>query len=147
MVINSIRPFHSNMTIKTIFATLILCALSLSVQARQEIRFYEANTHLQTDRVSLHKKKGKTPGCHNFLIRTRVYQANQLGFESCSLYEEKNCAGESVKEVNRTKDETPVTELSQGYSWFPIDDNERGAILRSWKCEPFAEESTAESND
>jgi len=130
---------------KIIFITLLLCLFSTTSQARQEIRFYEANRHLQTDRVSLHKKKGKTPGCHNFLIRTRVYQANQLGYESCSLYEQRDCAEDSIKQVTRTKDQTPVTELSQGFSWFPIDDNERGAILRSWKCEVTPEESASET--
>lgn len=107
---------------------------SAATQARQEIRFYEANKHLQTDRVSFNKKKGKTPGCHNFLIRTRVYQANQIGFETCTLYSQKDCAQDSQVQVNRSKDETPVTALSQGFSWFPIDEDKQGAILRSWEC-------------
>lgn len=114
---------------------LSLFSFAMTTHARQEIRFYEANKHLQTDRVSFAKKKGGQPGCHNFLIRTRVYQANQIGYESCSLFEQKDCAADSIVEVNRTKDETAVTSLSQGFSWFPIDENERGAILRSWHCE------------
>ena len=74
-----------------------------------------------------------------------MYQANQLGYESCSLYEQRDCAEDSIKQVTRTKDQTPVTELSQGFSWFPIDHNERGAILRSWKCEVTPEESASET--
>ena len=109
--------------------------LSTAAQARQEIRFYEANRNLQTDRVSLTGKKSRQPGCHNFLIRTRVFQVNQIGFSSCSLFEEKDCAPDSIKQVNRTKEQAAVTSLSQGFSWSPIDDDERGAILRSWKCE------------
>ena len=119
----------------TAVLSLILICLSTITHARQEIRFYEANRHLQTDRVSFTTKKARQPGCHNFLVRTRVYQANQLGYAQCSLYAEKDCALDSIVEVDRTKDETPVTELSQGFSWFPIDENERGAILRSWQCE------------
>ena len=106
-----------------------------SPQGKQEIRFYEANKFLQTDRVSFNSKKGGKPGCHNFLIGTRVYQANQIGFASCSVFEKKNCAPDSIIEVNRTKDETPVTNLGQGFSWFPISENERGTVLRSWSCE------------
>lgn len=115
--------------------SLILILLTSTLHARQEIRFYEANKHLQTDRVSFTTKKARQPGCHNFLVRTRVYQANQLGYSNCSLYAEKDCTLDSIVEVNRTKDETPVASLSQGFSWFPIDENERGAILRSWQCE------------
>ena len=115
--------------------TTILFSASLAAHSRQEIRFYEANKHLQTDRVSFTAKKARKPGCHNFLLRTRVYQANQIGYHHCSLYSEKNCAADSIVEVNRTKDNTAVTSLSQGFSWFPIDENERGSILRSWHCE------------
>ena len=112
-----------------------LFSICTSAHSRQEIRFYEANKLLQTDRVSFTAKKARKPGCHNFILRTRVYQANQLGYKSCSLFSEKNCAQDSIVEVNRTKDQTAVTSLSQGFSWFPIDENERGAILRSWQCE------------
>ncbi len=120
---------------------LILISSTVSAQTRQEIRFYEANKFIQTDRVSFTSRKGKLPGCHNFLIRTRVYQANQIGYANCSLYEQKDCVSDSIVEVNRTKDDTPVTSLSQGFSWFPIDENERGAILRSWQCDLETPES------
>ncbi|MBX2849762.1 MAG: hypothetical protein KTR16_15670 [Acidiferrobacterales bacterium] len=120
---------------KQAFLAVVLLCFAISAQARQEIRFYEANKHLQTDRVSFTAKKARQAGCHNFLARTRVYQANQLGYASCSVFAEKDCVPDSVVEVNRTKDDTAVTSLSQGFSWFPIDENERGAILRSWSCE------------
>lgn len=128
MVARFIKPTHITLGL------LFLSILSSTAYARQEIRFYEANKLLQTDRVMFTKKKGQQPGCHNFLIRTRVYQANQLGFESCSVYSGKDCLEDSIVEINRTKDETPVTTMSQGFSWFPIDEDKRGAILRSWKC-------------
>ena len=130
------KLIHFATTCIILFAAI---AVNASAQAREEIRFYKANKFLQTDRILFTAAKAKKPGCHNFLLRTRVYQANQIGYQSCSLYAEKDCAPESIKEVNRTKDEAPVTSLSQGFSWFPIDENERGTMLSSWSCELQAE--------
>lgn len=122
---------------KLVYTCIAFCLLLISsaAQAREEIRFYEANKFLQTDRLSFVGKKAREPGCHNFLRRNRVYQINQIGFSSCSVYSQKDCEAESLMELNRTKDETPVTTMSQGFSWFLIDENERGAFIRSWHCE------------
>jgi len=101
---------------------------------KQEIRFYKANRQLQTDLIWFTKKKGRLPGCHNFLKKTRVYIAKQIGFKSCVLYAKKNCMDESIVSVNRNKDETPRVELSEGYTWRPISEHKRGASVRSWSC-------------
>ena len=112
----------------------LLLSGSVSAEQRQQIRFYKVNNKEQTSRIMFTARKGKQAGCHNFLKKTRVYQANQFGFASCRLYAAKDCAEESVIEVNRTRDETPVTQLSQGFSWFPISEHKRGVKLRSWSC-------------
>ena len=115
----------------------LLCLLFVnSAAARQEIRFYKANKLEQTSRIWFTGDEKNKEGCHNLYKKKRVYQTNQIGFASCSLFAQKNCQPESILKFNRTKDETAVTKLSQGYSWFPVDKtNIKGVKVRSWSCE------------
>lgn len=102
---------------------------------RQEIRFYKANRQLQTDLIWFTRKKGRLPGCHNFLKKTRVYITKHIGFETCTLFTKKDCAEGSELTATRKKDDSLVTKLSEGYSWQPTSDHKRGARIRSWSCE------------
>ena len=112
-----------------------LFTASAAAAERQEIRFYKVNKNLQSDRIWFTKKKGRAPGCHNFLKKTRVYKAVQFGFESCTLYSKKACAAGSEIAVTRKKDPTPLTQFSQGFGWLPASEHKRGVKLRSWSCQ------------
>lgn len=101
---------------------------------RQEIRFYKANRNLQTDRIWFTKKKGRSPGCHNFLKKTRVYKVVQFGFEECILFSQKSCAAGSEIAASHSDSEQPEVALSQGFAWLPESEHERGAKIRSWSC-------------
>jgi len=111
-----------------------LISSDAAAQTRQYIRFYKANKLEQTSRIMFVDRKGRKPGCHNLPTKRRVYQANQIGFAYCTLYAKNNCAADSLIEVKREKDETPVTELTQGLSWFPISEDVRGKKVKSWNC-------------
>jgi len=124
------------------YGLMLVCACCISfpasvVQAseRQEIRFYKANRQLQTDLIWFTRKKGRLPGCHNFLKKTRVYMTKQLGFKTCTVYTKKECAEGSELTATRKKDETLVSELSEGYIWKLTSEHKRGSRIRSWACE------------
>lgn len=118
-------------------STLIFASSVNTTQASgtQEIRFYKANRQLQTDLIWFTRKKGRLPGCHNFLKKTRVYIAKQIGFKHCTLYTKKGCEKGSELTAKRKKDDSLVTELSEGYSWLTTSEHKRGARIRSWVCE------------
>jgi len=122
---------------QTVTLALVAFLLNVSIVAAQEpqIRFYKANKQLQTSRIMFAGKRGRQSDCQNFLKKKRVYQVNQFGFAQCRLYAKKNCEAESIIQVTRKKDETLVEQLSQGFSWFPVSDHERGVKLHSWHCD------------
>lgn len=113
-----------------------LAFLSACVQSsNQNVRFYKVNNKMQSTRILFVEKKGQESGCHNFIVNTRVQRFNQYGYQFCSVYSEKNCASQSVISASREKNNTPTTQLSQGFSWYPIATNKGGAKLASWFCE------------
>ncbi len=107
---------------------------------KTEIRFYKANKQLQQDRVTLVSGDDE-PGCHNFLLKTRVYRAAQIGFKSCTLFAEKDCTTGSEVRVSWKREKDPVTQFTQGARWFPA--GARGSEVRSWACEPLPARSTS----
>ncbi len=113
---------------------LLVNTPSLAKQ-KPQIRFYKANKQLQTSRIMFTAKRGRQTDCQNFLKKKRVFQVNQFGFANCRLYAKKNCVVDSQIQVTRKKDKTPVDQLSQGFSWFPISEHKRGIKLRSWQCD------------
>lgn len=117
-----------------------IIASQAKAEQRQQIRFYKANSKGQTTRIAFTAKKGKREECQNLVTKRRIYQVNQFGFASCRLYASKNCAADSLISVKRRKDQTPVTELTQGYSWLTISEHKRGVKLRSWHCQGSASE-------
>ena len=108
---------------------------SKAENSRQQIRFYKVNSKRQTSKILFANKKGKLTSCQNFYKKTRVYQANQFGFKQCVLYSKKNCSSDSTVQVNRKKEKSPTSILTQGYSWHPISDSPKGVKLKSWKCD------------
>ena len=120
-------------------ALLVLVILLIGVPSvakqKPQIRFYKIDKQEQTSKILFASKRGRQSDCQNFLKKKRVYQVNQFGFANCRLYAEKNCVVDSVIKVTRSKDPTPVENLSQGFSWFPISEHKRGVKLRSWQCD------------
>jgi len=112
-----------------------------------DIRFYKINKDQQTDKLWVSKKKSKKPGCHNFRGSPRVFQVVQIGYQSCSLYNAKNCTEDSLVKASHDDIDAYASTLGEGYGWLPsletnldsLSDNEaknkRGVKLRSWKCE------------
>jgi len=114
-----------------LFAAALVGSAAVVAGMKTEIRFYKANKYLQQDRIALVAGTDE-PGCHNFLLTTRIYRAAQIGFQTCALYAEKDCPAGSELPVRWKQKEKPVTEFTQGARWFP--DGERGAEVRSWRC-------------
>lgn len=107
-----------------------------AIEPNQTIRFYKINNKEQADKIRFTASKARRPGCHNFIKTVRVHRVVQIGYAACSVYASKNCKTESLVPAIRTKEpHQKKTELGQGYSWFPVDENKRGARLKSWQCE------------
>lgn len=104
------------------------------VSDKQSIRFYKANKQLQADRVMITADKASSLGCNNFLKKVRVFKTLQIGFQSCALYEEKDCAADSLVPANTEKQERQTYILTEGQAWLAQGDDERGADVRSWYC-------------
>lgn len=97
---------------ETRFLVIALFLISLIVTTfsqayageRQFIRFYKVNNKEQPTRLSIRRKTAEQAGCHNFRLKARVFQLNQVGYEYCSLYAEKDCAQQSL--ILATKHQT-----------------------------------------
>lgn len=108
---------------------------SAEAASKKTVRFYKVNRQLQADRLRFTNKAASKPGCHNFIKKTRVHRLVQLGYERCSLYAKKSCLAESIINGVTEKDKTPVTDLTQGKSWFFDIEHKRGTRAKSWYCE------------
>ena len=102
---------------------------------RQEMRLYKINKDGITQRLRFTTKKSRAAGCHNLMKRARLYHTMQFGFDQCRIYAGKDCAQDSLMQFKREKEDEQVTDLTQGYSWYPIGEHERGELVRSWQCE------------
>jgi hypothetical protein len=117
--------------------------------ARRDVRFYKVNGQIQPTRIRFTAKKAVLAGCHNFVKRTRIHRAVQIGYSSCRLYADKDCAALSIVAVSRETDdlqaedleadEAPIEKatsntLSEGVGWYPVSEHRRGVKLRSWSC-------------
>lgn len=144
---------------RRILICIIACSIAIiSNQAyaekRQFIRFYKVNNQEQPTRLIMRRKTAEQAGCHNFRLKARVFQLNQVGYEYCSIYSAKDCSESSIisavqtikrddKEEDKNKDkenesETAQTRLTEGVMWYPQLLNEpthkRGIKLKSWYC-------------
>jgi len=111
--------------VKTSVIAFFLLGIGFSHSSHAaDIRFYKINKHKQTDRLWVSKKKSTQTGCNNFRGAPRIFIIAQIGYQSCSVYSEKNC-------------------LSEGFGWKPSsqqtlessDADSRGVKLRSWNCQ------------
>jgi len=145
MEIRHVVIFHSRVYLRLSvligFVCLIASMPTLNIvdnaqaEKKQTVRFYKVNRQLQADRLRFTNRAAKKAGCHNFIKKTRVHRIVQLGYERCSLYAKKSCLAESVLSAVTEKDKTPVTNLSQGVSWFFDIEHKRGERAKSWYCE------------
>ena len=115
--------------IKTIILLLALCAADLAVAA--DLRLYTANSLLQQRRVSMVRNTDE-PGCHNLITRRKIYRVAQIGFETCTLYAERDCEAGTEIEVSWKRKKDPVHAFTQGARWFLP--GERGSKMASWQC-------------
>ena len=111
---------------------------SANTISTQTVRFYKANKHLQ--RIRLYPSKNKTgkPGCHNFKRSRRIAEVVQIGYDSCSIYTQKNCDSDSIIKAKHAGQDTYSERLTEGHGWFPKPQSEkdrRGVKLRSWSCQ------------
>lgn len=110
------------------------------ISAKKRIRFYKANKQLQASQVQLTGGDIDQAGCHNMLKKTRVFKTLQIGFSTCSLYQEKNCTIGSVVPVQSEKRPYSTYLMHEGVAWFPQDaENDRGVSVASWSCRDKAE--------
>ena len=131
---------------------LIFCCSGIRValaEGKTQMRLYKISKYGQSQRISFTSKKSKLEGCHNLKIKSaRVHRAVHFGFDSCSLYSEKDCAVDSLIGARLGDQDPQETVLSQGHSWFlgaELKDDkfykygkeERGQSVRSWSCEGY----------
>lgn len=116
---------------------VVILASSLPASAgdRQDIRFYRVNKDMISERFWLTRKKARKSGCHNLLKKGRLYRVVQFDYARCYVYTKPDCQPDSIQSFKREKEDESVTELLEGYSWFAIDEHERGAKVKSWQCE------------
>lgn len=102
------------------------------------IRFYRANKHHQSSRLYVSKAKSNGLGCHNFKRARRIATIVQVGYESCSIYTQKNCDTESALSANHSNQDAYAERLTSGHGWLPklqSKKDKRGMKLRSWSCQ------------
>lgn len=125
-----------------VIAFILTCLLSSWGQAyaenRQFIRFYKINNKEQPTRLTMRRKTAEQAGCHNFRLKARVFQLNQIGYEYCSLYSEKDCKESSIINATERGSETAESNLTEGLTWYPQSANtpthKRGVKIKSWYC-------------
>jgi len=102
------------------------------------VRFYKENKHKQHIRLYPSKRKTANSGCHNFKRSRRIAKIVQIGYESCSVYTEKNCVADSIIRANHPDQDAYAEKLTEGHGWLPKPQSEkdkRGVKLRSWSCQ------------
>ena len=154
MSINLNRVSPAQKWLRAFFAmsALAFCLPSFSAEqaeGKTQMRLYKMSKYGQSQRVSFTSKKSKLEGCHNLKIKsTRVHRAVHFGFDSCSLYSEKDCAADSIIGARLGDEDPQKTALSQGHSWYlgaelkddkfyKYSKEERGQPVRSWSCEGY----------
>jgi len=120
-------------------ATYLAVTPTLAVaEPRQDLRLYRVNKDGIEDRFWFTRGRAKKAGCHNISRRSRVHRVVQFGYSVCRVYTQKHCAADSALTFTRDDDDTPVTELTQGYSWFTVRTHTRGERIKSWECTSVA---------
>ena len=102
------------------------------------IRFYKINKHQQTSKIAVSRKKSSRKGCHNFRFSPRVLTLVQTGFNSCSVFIERNCPETALAKASHSKSDGFTHKLTQGHAWYiekQTDKDTKGVKLRSWSCQ------------
>lgn len=104
--------------------------------ARQTIRFYKVNKDNITQKIVFTNRKARKPGCHNFIKKVRLHRTVQFAYKQCQVFAKKHCAADSIIAFYKKKaPEIKVTDLSQGFGWYPLSEHPRGEKVKSWRCE------------
>ncbi len=109
-------------------------ASTISSIKRQDLRLYRVNKDGISDRFWFTRGKARKPGCHNIRKKSRLHRAVSFGYPVCRIYKKKNCAVESIVSFTRDDDDTPTTDISEGFSWYTISNHEKGEKIKSWYC-------------
>ena len=114
---------------------VLLCSSCVTAEEqRQYIRFYKLNNKDQQVRVQITDKASKNRGCQNFLTKPKVYRLTQIGFTACRVYQQKDCAADSLVD-GLWKGGEASSDLTQGGEWLFTDTDPKGTRLKSWFCE------------
>lgn len=108
------------------------CATSSESSRPTEFRAYRANDRLQLDRIPTFGED--QPGCHNMLLGLRVYRVAQIGFERCTVYQDKDCKAGTEVPVSWKDEDPAVKQFGQGDRWFLVSDHPQGHEMGSWQC-------------
>lgn len=126
---------------KSAITSLIISSISASSLWAADIRFYKINKHQQTDKIWVSKKKSQQSGCHNFRGKPRIFKVVQVGYDFCSLYQEKNCTENALIKASHEGIDAFASRLQEGYGWLPslnadtTSANSNGVAIHSWKCQ------------
>lgn len=118
-----------------IVALCLLVINPIQAKERHDIRFYKINKDGITQKLRFTERKARKLGCHNFIHKARLHRTVQFGYEVCRVYAKKGCNTDSVMSFYRDKEPEPVSELTQGFGWYPVGEHERGEKVASWFCE------------
>ena len=103
-----------------------------------EIRFYSIDSNNQ-QRELLLVPGAMRPGCHNLPLTRSVYRVAQVGFKSCQVFAEKECASGSEYKMrwaaaSEDSDKLgPTTRITPGAKW--LFSNLNKAKVKSWACQ------------
>ena len=133
--------FFLRATIVGLAILLIGCgqkgALFLAPQ-EAEIRFYSIDSNNQ-QRELLLVPGASQPGCHNLPLTRSVYRVAQVGFESCQVFAEKDCApgtDYSLRWAAASEDPDklePTTNITPGAKW--LFSSLTKTKVKSWSCQ------------
>jgi len=103
---------------------------------RQRISFYKINKDGITQALRFTRRKGRQPGCHNFIRKARLHKVVQFQYQQCQVFSKKNCAPESQMQFYRDDEpEILAKDLSSGFGWRPVGEHKRGEKAKSWNCQ------------
>lgn len=117
---------------RTFILSCLVAASVAETSPAADFRLYYANKLLQQRQVAMVRNTDE-PGCHNLIKKRRIYRVAQIGFETCTVYAEKNCEAGTEIEVSWKNKKAPSVSITPGARWYLP--GERGTKMGSWNCE------------